>query len=130
MSVPDQYSFRGGFLYALSNKFTFSMGYRYDCVPVEDVFGGSEGFRRPGSVSSFDPGISYMHQNLNISFSLPFALVRNRPQSVTDLETEKITGNPRNGDAAFADYVINFSIAYQFPGKKKDKTLQWNDIKP
>ncbi|HMR42727.1 MAG TPA: transporter [Saprospiraceae bacterium] len=114
MSVPDQYSFRAGFNYALSNAFGISAGVRYEGVPVEDLIGDSNGFRRPGTVLSVDPGISYMKNNISFSLSVPFAIKRNRPQSLTDLETEQMTGTPRNGDAAFADYMINVGIGYRF----------------
>ena len=118
MAVPDQYSLRTGLSYTLSNRFSASLGGRFDCVPVKDLIGGNEGFRRPGNVLSLDPGLSYMHNNLTLNLNLPFAIRRERPQSITDRETEISTGNPRNGDAAFADYVVNFGISYRFGNKK------------
>jgi hypothetical protein len=54
-----------------------------------------------------------MNSRTTVSLSVPVAMLRNRPQSLTDLETEQATGQPRNGDAAFADYLINFSVAYR-----------------
>lgn len=117
MSVPDQFSVNAGFGYRVSNSFSASLGARYEGVPVEDVLGESGGFRRPGNVLSIDPGISFGYNNLLLNLNVPFAVRRERPQSVTDLETQIATGNPRNGDAAFADYLINFGIAYRIPGK-------------
>lgn len=115
-SVPDQYSLRFGFNYApAARPFAASLGVRYEGVPVEDLIGGSDGFRRPGSVFSVEPGISYMLNHVSINASVPFALIRNRPQSVTDLETQQLTGNPRHGDAAFADYLINIGFTYRLP---------------
>jgi hypothetical protein len=114
MSVPDQFSFRFGLNYAPPvNGVSTSLGVRYEGVPVEDLIGGSEGFRRPGSVFSVEPGVSYMTNTFSLSASVPIALIRNRPQSVTDRETELLTGNPRNGDAAFADYLINLGFTYR-----------------
>jgi len=126
MSVPDQYSIRLGASFSLSDKITASLGTRFDAVPVKDLIGGSEGFRRPGSVLSVDPGISYMSRDFSINLNIPFAVRRERPQSVTDRETELITGNPRNGDAAFADYVVNLSVAYRLSRQriKLDPGLQ------
>ena len=118
MSVPDQYSIRLGSSYAFSSRFSASLGGRFDAVPVKDLIGGSQGFRRPGNVLSLEPGLSYMFQRLSLNLNIPVAIRRERPQSVTDRETEISTGNPRNGDAAFADYVINFSIAYRLPNTK------------
>ncbi len=114
MSVPDQYGLRAGVSYAMGNLPAGALlGVRYEGVPVEDLIGGSQGFRRPGSVLSVEPGINYMKNNFSLSLSVPFAVRRNRPQSVTDLETEKETGQPRNGDAAFADYLVNVGLTYR-----------------
>jgi hypothetical protein len=55
------------------------------------------------------------------------AVRRERPQSVTDRETEELTGNPRNGDAAFADYVINAGITYRFGGNGREIRLDPDD---
>lgn len=124
MSVPDQFSVNAGLGYSVSQSVSASLGARYEGVPVEDIFGESGGFRRPGNVLSIDPGISYAYQNLFFSLNVPVALRRERPQSVTDRETEIITGNPRNGDAAFADYLINFGISYRIPGGKSVDKLK------
>lgn len=114
MSVPDQYSIRLGLSHLFSQTFSASLGMRYDAVPVRDLIGGSEGFRRPGNVLSIEPGITYLRDRLAFSLNVPVALRRERPQSVTDMETEDLTGIPRNGDAAFADYLINVGVTYRF----------------
>lgn len=113
MAVPDQYSVRGGISYNASSLLSTSLGVRYDCVPVKDLIGGNEGFRRPGNVLSIDPGINIMANQFSFNLNVPFAVRRERPQSFTDKQTEIQTGNPRNGDAAFADYVINLGITYR-----------------
>ncbi|MDL5510770.1 hypothetical protein QSE00_03005 [Arenibacter sp. M-2] len=118
MAVPDQYSVRTGISYSVSNVISTSLGARFDAVPVKDLIGGNEGFRRPGNVLSIEPGIAYMHQNFTLNLNVPFAVRRERPQSVTDLQTEISTGTPRKGDAAFADYLINFGVSYRFPKNK------------
>jgi hypothetical protein len=131
MSVPDQFSIRLGGSYSLSDKVAASLGTRFDAVPVKDLVGGSSGFRRPGNVLSLDPGISYMSRAFSINLNVPLAIRRERPQSITDLETEEITGEPRNGDAAFADYVINLSVSYRLLGQrvKLDPELQQPFVK-
>ncbi|MFX0557316.1 transporter [Maribacter sp. CXY002] len=113
MAVPDQYSIRGGLSYNNSSLLSTSLGVRYDCVPIKDLIGGNAGFRRPGNVLSVDPGISLMTNQFSFNLNVPFAVRRERPQSFTDQQTEQLTGNPRNGDAAFADYVVNFGITYR-----------------
>ncbi len=119
MSVPEQSSVGGGVNYMIHDLgLALSVGARYEGVPVEDLIGGSEGFRRPGSVFSIEPGVSYTTGDLSLNFQIPTALMRNRPQSVTDLETSMtVPGQEgRNGDAAFADYLINFGFTYRFGG--------------
>jgi len=118
MAVPDQFSVRAGVSHSFSNTISGSLGARYEGVPVKDLIGGNEGFRRPGNVLSIDPGIAFMKNNFSLNLNVPFAVRRDRPQSVTDKQTEEITGNPRNGDAAFADYLINVGVSYRFANKK------------
>lgn len=127
MAVPDQYSVRAGVSYSISNTVSSSLGARFDAVPVKDLIGGNNGFRRPGNVLSIEPGLAYTQDNFTINLNVPFAVRRDRPQSVTDRQTEISTGTPRNGDAAFADYLINVGITYRFPKKQTvemDPTLK------
>lgn len=120
MSVPDQFSIRAGLSTSISSSFSASLGARYEGIPVEDIIGDSDGFRRPGNVLSIDPGISFMKNNFSINLNVPIAVRRERPQSLTDKETSEMTGTFRNGDAAFADYLINFGISYSFSGKNNE----------
>ncbi len=124
MSVPDQFAANAGLGYNFSQNIAASLGARFEGVPVEDVLGGSGGFRSPGNVLSIDPGISYGFKDILLNLNVPVALRRERPQSVTDRETEIATGNPRNGDAAFADYLINFGISYRIPSGKSVSKLK------
>ena len=123
MSVTDQFSVRGGFSYSLSQTLSASLGGRFEGIPVEDVIGKSDGFRRPGNVLSIDPGIAFMKDNMSLNLNVPIAVRRERPQSVTDIETEKQTGTERQGDAAFADYLINFGVTYRFKNKSKKEDI-------
>ena len=110
MSVPDQYMVRLGASYAV-NGFNFSGGMRMECVPAEDLIGGSNGFRRPGYVLSVEPVVAYKVNRTQFYVSVPYAVERNRTQSVPDkLKTQK-TGVYSQGDAAFADYTINVGVA-------------------
>ncbi|MCB9169123.1 MAG: hypothetical protein H6594_02095 [Flavobacteriales bacterium] len=110
-SVPDQYMARLGLDWNISRKIGLNMfcGGRLEGIPVEDLIGGSEGFRRPGYVISLEPGLDWMRGRHDVNLSVPVAMVRDRTQSVTDKETQAATGKPRHGDAAFADYLINIS---------------------
>jgi hypothetical protein len=113
MSVADQYMFRAGASYGVKN-FGFSAGARIDGIPVYDVIGESNGFRRPGYTVAIEPGVSYTTGKVNYYLNVPFAIQRNRTQSVTDKERSRETGTMVRGDAAFADYVINFGASFRF----------------
>lgn len=113
MSVSDQYMARAGLSFNVSKKAGFNIfcGGRIEGIPVEDLIGESNGFRRPGYVVLIEPGLDWMHGRHDVNFSLPFAVVRNRTQSVTDKENTALstTGAVVHGDAAFADHVFNLS---------------------
>jgi hypothetical protein len=113
MSVPDQLMARVGFDYMVKN-FTFSAGVRDECLPVHDLVGGSDGFRRPGYIIDAEPGITYNFSKVSLYTFVPIALVRNRTQSVPDKITTALTGKFTQGDAAFADYVINIGATFRF----------------
>src|ERR1700744_3940573 len=74
LSVPDQYMVRAGADLAV-NKFNFSLGVRDDCVPVRDLIGGSDGFRRPGWVFSMEPGINWAFKNVALYAFVPIAII-------------------------------------------------------
>jgi len=113
MSVPDQFMWRAGFNYMV-NHFTFSAGVREECLPVHDLVGGSNGFRRPGYIISAEPGVTYSVGKVSVYGFVPVALVRNRTQSVPDMISTSQTGKLTHGDAAFADYAINVGLNYRF----------------
>jgi hypothetical protein len=117
MSVPDQYMVRAGAQFSIKGKWGLSIGGRLEGIPVRDAVGKSDGFRRPGYILSAEPSVTYHKGPHSFNINLPVALVRNRLQSVTDRETEIATGNPRHGDAAFADYLVSMSYAYKLSKK-------------
>lgn len=118
-SCPDQFAVTTGLNYTLNNGINFLLGGRAEGVPSSDLIGGSAGYRRPGYVISVEPGIGYQSNNLSLFCSVPVALYRNRTQSYRDKVRTQETGVYRHGDAAFADYLINFNISYRLGGKMK-----------
>lgn len=115
-SVPDQYMARGGFNYSFNyiKGLSVAAGVRLEGIPVYDVIGGSGDFRRPGYIWSVEPSVNYEYKKVILFASIPFAIVRNRTQSVTDMENSVIQGKHVQGDAAFADYSINVGISTRF----------------
>lgn len=120
MSVPDQFAVRTGVFHSFEkiHGLGASLGGRIEGIPVHDAIGGSEGFRRPGYIISVEPGVSYMLGNVTGTLNVPLAIFRNRTQSVTDIENST-PDNFVQGDAAFADYLINFTVAVRIPKKAK-----------
>lgn len=113
LSVPDQYLIRFGGSLAVK-KFNFSLGVRDDCLPVHDLIGGSDGFRRPGYILSAEPGVTYGFKNIALYAYVPIAIIRDRTQSVPDIRQTELTGVYTHGDAAFADYVVNVGVTVKF----------------
>lgn len=113
MSVPDQMMVRAGANLMVRN-FTFSAGLREEVLPVNDLIGGSSGFRRPGRILTVEPGITYSLNKVSVFAYVPTALSRNRTQSVADKISTKRTGRFTQGDAAFADYSINIGASFKF----------------
>lgn len=118
-SVADQYAARLGFLsQSQLHGLSFSWGARLEGVPVRDLVGESYGFRRPGYTIAAEPGVTYMKGKTTVNFNMPIALYRIRKQSVTDKEVQDATGVARNGDAAFADYLISLGVTYRLDAPK------------
>lgn len=113
MSVPDQYMIRAGFNYMVKHL-TVSAGLREECIPSEDIIGGSNGFRRPGKILTAEPGVTYNFSKFNLYAYVPIAIKRDRTQSVPDKLTTARTGKYTQGDAAFADYSINIGASFKF----------------
>ncbi|MFM1767507.1 MAG: hypothetical protein RJA22_36 [Verrucomicrobiota bacterium] len=116
MSIADSYFGRGGFEYLVWARYgvTLSLGARIDGVRVHDLFGGSDGFRRPGYSVSIEPGLAAMFGDWSFNLYTPVAMYRNRLQSVPDKQWTDATGVYRQGDAAFADWVFIFSLSKRF----------------
>lgn len=111
MSVTDQYLYRAGLSQAVPKVrgLAVSLGIRGEGVPVRDLLGDSNGFRRPGSILSLDPGFMYNFRRTTLSVNGPWALYRDRPPSVPEIQY-----NITNGDAFFADYTVIVSLSHHF----------------
>lgn len=110
MSVADQYLYRVGAVlpFPKVRSLAWSMSLRGEGVPSTDLFGPSDGFRRPGYAISAEPGVIFTRGKESWSFSVPVAVRRNRTRSVADIRDN------RHGDAAFADYLILLGYSHRF----------------
>jgi hypothetical protein len=116
MSIPDQYFARGGISYTVAPKWglSVSLAGRIEGVPVSDLIGDSDGFRRPGFAASIEPGVQWMHGRYTLNLAVPFAIYRNRERSLADQQAAAVKGSDVHGDAAFADYVVTASFSVRF----------------
>jgi hypothetical protein len=110
LSVSDQYLVRGGVARAVPKipGLVVTFGGRWEGVPVRDLIGRSNGFRRPGYAISGDPGFLYARWGYVFSCNVPWAIERNRRRSVPDI------ANRIHGDAAFADYALTVGVSRRF----------------
>lgn len=110
LSISDQYLARAGVSHAVPKVpgLVVTFGGRMEGVPVRDLLGSSNGFRRPGYVISADPGFLYARWGYVFSCNVPWALERNRRRSVSDI------ANGLHGDAAFADYALTIGLSRRF----------------
>jgi hypothetical protein len=110
-SSPDQFAVRIGTYYSFGlSGISAYFGGRLEGVPASDLIGGSAGYRRPGYAISVEPGVNFNVGHLSFNVSVPVAIERNRIKSYEDKQRN------RHGDAAFADYLINFTASYRFGG--------------
>jgi hypothetical protein len=112
MSVPDLFMVRGGVAYMVSHV-TFSGGIRIEGLPSSDLIGGDRGFRRPGYIISAEPTVTWVTKKASFNLAVPFALQRNRTQSNADKRQSNDTGTHRQGDAAFADYLVSAGVTFR-----------------
>jgi hypothetical protein len=110
-SVPDQYLVRvGGAVPVPSVKgLSVSGALRMEGLKRYDLFGRSDGFRRPGFELFLEPGIAYSRGRQSLSFNFPIGIHANRlPDPYTGAA----------GDATFPGYIAlaNYSIRFGRPG--------------
>ncbi|HEV8541301.1 MAG TPA: hypothetical protein VGR78_02810 [Verrucomicrobiae bacterium] len=103
-SVPDQYLGRAGFSYTVwpSGGLALSLGGRIDGIPVHDLIGDSDGFRRAGYAVYIDPGINWASGKNAFSVNVPVAVERNLEQSAL------------SSTGSFADFIVVASYSYRF----------------
>jgi hypothetical protein len=112
MSVPDQYSLRGGAQFEYG-KLVFTAGLRHEGVPVEDLLSGSSGFRRAGSITSIEPGLTYKLNHAMVYTYVAVPVQRRSRQTVPDRITSALTGNHILTQGGFADYLVFVGMAWK-----------------
>ena len=105
VSVPDIFSLRAGITFNVKN-WAFSAGLRDEGAPVRDLFGESNGIRRPGYTLSAEPGIIYKFINATIFCYVPFVVSHEVKQNVQDIKLANATGVSTIGAGGSGDYQI------------------------
>jgi hypothetical protein len=107
-SVPDQYLARIGGTVAVWKGFSASLSWRMEGLKRYDLFGGSHGWRRPGTEMFIEPGVNYASGRHTVSFNVPLGYYYNR-------RANPYTGNA--GDATFPREIFLSSYSVRL-GKK------------
>ena len=107
-SVPDQYLTRLGATVAVWKGFGAALAWRMEGLRRYDLFGGSHGWRRPGTEMFIEPGVSYSNGRHTFSFNVPIGYYYNR-------RANPYTGNA--GDATFPRQIFLTSYSWRLGGK-------------
>ncbi len=81
------------------------VAYRVSGVPVSDVFGPFDGFRRPGTIGAFEPGLSYPFGGNVVTVTVPittYVNIKDSPKS------------PRIEDATVPKYSFTLTWVRRF----------------
>ena len=107
VSVPDVYNARAGLSYNFS-RFALTLGGRLDGIPLRDVIGKSDGFRRPVVIVYVEPGIGVTRGSDTFGITIPVRAYADFRPSLVDRQL----GNSGGGDLArtlfFASYRHRF----------------------
>lgn len=106
VSVPDVYNVRAGLSYTAwpSRGISVSLGGRIDGIPLEDLVGESDGFRRPATIGYVEPAISLVRGKDAYSISVPIRLYANLRPSMIDRQI----GFAGGGDLADAPIFLSY----------------------
>ncbi len=85
-----------------------SLSYRVSGVPINDVFGPSNGFRRPADVQFIEPGLSFQAGPQVVFFSLGI---------LTYVNVKPTPANPNVTDATIPKYVFNLAFSRRVNGR-------------
>ena len=69
-----------------------SLAYRIEGVPINDAFGKSDGFRRPGTIGFIEPGINMQLRGNLLSFSVAIRQYVNIKDSPTSTRARRRDG--------------------------------------
>ena len=109
-SSTDQYVAEfGGAVPTPIRWLSFTTSYRFSGVPVNDLFGPSDGFRRPADLQYISPGLQVNLFGRTVNFSIPIVTHIN-------VKPRIINGVNRNTDSTVPSFMFSISYPLRFGG--------------
>ena len=112
VSVPDVFQTRAGIGFPLSSRLGLAatVGGRFESIPMGDLIGGSDGFRRPTLIGYADLGLTMSRGRTSFSLNVPIRVFADFRAS--DLDRQM--GTPGGGD--LADYLLLAGYTFRLGG--------------
>jgi len=105
-SAADQFSTQIGASVTIIDKWLIpSLDYRIEGVPVSDLFGESNGFRRPGTIGFIEPGLNFVFGRSLVGVTLAIRAHVNIKDSPTSTRVE---------DATVPKYMLTAGYSVRF----------------
>jgi hypothetical protein len=109
-SSTDQYLAEvGGAIPTPLHWLSLTAGYRFSGVPVNDLFGPSDGFRRPADLQYAMPGVEISLLGRTIDFSVPIVTYINVKPRIAN-------GVNQNTDSTVPSFMFSISYPLRFGG--------------
>lgn len=107
-SIADQFLFEAGASFATPlHWLSPTLGYRVSGVPVNDLIGGSDGFRRPATLNYIEPGVNITLFGRTLNLSVPVV-------TYIDVKPRIVNGVNANTDATVPDYMFTLTYSFRF----------------
>ena len=109
-SSTDQYLAEvGGAIPTPLHWLSVTASYRFSGVPVRDLFGPSDGFRRPANLQYILPGLDVTFLGRTINFSVPIV-------TYIDVKPHIVNGVNQNTDSTVPSFMFSISYPLRFGG--------------
>jgi hypothetical protein len=116
-SSTDQYVAEiGGAIPTPLRWFSFTASYRFSGVPVTDLFGPSDGFRRPANLQYVAPGFQINLFGRSVNFSIPIVTHIN-------VKPRIVNGVNQNTDSTVPSFMFTISYPIRF-GRGRGNTAE------
>jgi len=120
LSVPDAYSVRAGFSYAIlpQQGLALSLGGRIDGVPVQDLInGGDDNFRRPGYSGFVDTGLDLTRGSNTFTLNVPIRAHADRRANLYDRQVDIAGG----GNLAKFEVLVSYTHRFGAGGASEEQ---------